>query len=71
MKEKTNSWQPFGISLLNSTANSANFHPYWTGLAVLFSRQILNGSQDFFLFNILAFIYFFEYEIIETMPAHF
>ena len=29
--------------------NPANFHPNWAGLAVLFSRQILNGSQDFFL----------------------
>ena len=51
MKEKTNSWQPFGISLLKTTANSANFYPYWTGLAVLFSRQILNGSQHFFMFE--------------------
>ena len=29
-------------------------------------RQILNGSQVFFLYNILIFIYFFKYESIET-----
>ena len=41
-------------------------------LAVLFSRQILNGSQDFFfLFNILIFIYFFKYETIETYARAF
>ena len=45
------SWEPFGSYLLNSTANSAHFHPNWSGLAVLFSRQLLNGSQDFFRFN--------------------
>ena len=43
------SWEPFGSYLLNSTANPAHFHPNWAGLAVLFSRQLLNGSQDFFL----------------------
>ena len=42
------SWEPFGSYQLNSTANSAHFHPNWAGLAVLFSRQLLNGSQDFF-----------------------
>ena len=51
--------------LINSKANPAHFHPNWAGLAVLFSRQLLNGSQDFFFrFNIL--IYFFKYETIET-----
>ena len=39
------SWEPFRICLLNSTANSAQFWWKWAGLAVLFSRQILNGSQ--------------------------
>ena len=61
----------FRICLLNSTANSANFHPKWAGLAVLFSRQILNSSQDFFLFNILIFIYFLKYETIETHARAF
>ena len=32
------SWEPLGSYLLNSTANPAHFHPYWAGLAVLFSR---------------------------------
>ena len=36
------------------------------GLAVLFSKQLLNGSQDLFCFNILIVIYFFRYETIET-----
>ena len=40
--------KPFRICILNSTANPANFHPHWAGLAVLFSRQILNGSQVIF-----------------------
>ena len=35
----------------------------WAGLAVLFSRQLLNGSQDF---NILIFIYFLKYKTIKT-----
>ena len=34
--------------LLNSTANSAHFHPSLAGLAVLFCRQLPNGSHDFF-----------------------
>jgi hypothetical protein len=41
------SWEPFSICLLNSTANPAQFLWKWAGLAVLFSRQLLNGSQDF------------------------
>ena len=64
-------WEPFGSYLLNSTANPAHFHPNWTGLAVLFSRQLLNGSQDFFCFNILIFIYFFKYKTIETHARAF
>ena len=66
------SWEPFGSYLLNSTANPAHFHPNWAGLAVLFSRQLLNGSQDFFFrFNILIFIYFFKYKTIETHARAF
>ena len=30
------------------TANYAHFHPNWAGLAALFSRQLPNGSHDFF-----------------------
>jgi len=49
-KEKLKSWEPFRNCLLNSTANPAHFHQNWAGLDVLlniFSRQLLNGSQDF------------------------
>ena len=42
------SWELFGSYLLNSTAYPAHFHPNWAGLALLFNRQLLNGSQDFF-----------------------
>ena len=52
-------------------ANPANFHPNWAGLAVLFSRQLLKGSQDFFCFNILISIYFFKYETSETHARAF
>ena len=46
---KKKSWEPFGSYLLNSTANPAHFHPNLAGLAMLFRRQPLNGSQDFFV----------------------
>ena len=65
IKEKK-TWEPFKICLLNSTANPAWFGWKSAGLAVLFSRQILNSSQDFFPLNTLIFIYFFKYETIET-----
>ena len=65
------SWESFRICLLNSTASSANFHQNWAGLTVLFSRQVLNNSQDFFLLNILILIYFFRYETIETHARAF
>ena len=69
IKEKKISWEPFRICLLNSTAN---FHPNWAGLAVLISRQLLKGSQDFFFhFNIFIFIYFFRYETIVLFALQF
>ena len=40
--------EPFRSCLLNSTANPAKLGWKWAGLAVLFSRQLLNGSHDFF-----------------------
>ena len=61
IKEKKKPGNHLGFA---STANLAQFGWKSAGLAVLFSRQILNSSQDFFLLNIL--IYFFKYEIIET-----
>ena len=42
------SWEPFESCLLNSRANSHHFHLNWDVLAVLFSRQLPNGSHDFF-----------------------
>ena len=50
-------WEPFRSCLLNSTANPAHFHPSLAGLAVLFSRQLLNGSPTIF-FKLSA--YFFK-----------
>jgi hypothetical protein len=49
----------------------AQFWWKWAGLAVLFSRQLLTGSQDLFLFNILILIYFFKYKTIETHARAF
>ena len=66
------SWEPFGSYLLNSTANPAHFHPNWAGLAVLFSRQLLNGSQDFFFVLIFSFSFIFlNIKPLRPMPAHF
>ena len=72
LKRKKKSWEPFRSCLLKSTANQAQFEWKWTGLAVLFSRQLLNGSQDFFFrFSTLIFIYFFKYKTIETHARTF
>ena len=70
LKRKKN-WEPFRICLLNSTANPAQFWWKWAGLAVLFSRKILNGIQGFFPSYILIFIYFSKYETIETHARAF
>ena len=52
--------------------NPAIFHSNWAGLAVLISRQLLNGSQDFFFsFNILILIYFLNIKPLRSMPVHF
>jgi hypothetical protein len=59
--------EPFRICLLNSTANSAQFWWKWAGLAVLFSRQLLNSSQDFFFVLRFQFSFIFlKYKTIET-----
>ena len=65
--KRKKSWEPFRICLLNITVNPVQFG--WK-LAVLFSMQILNSSQDFFLFNILI-LFFFKYETIETHARAF
>ena len=50
-----------GSCLLNSTANPAHFHPSLAGLAVLFSRQLPNGSHNFFqTFSIFFKDYFIK-----------
>ena len=55
------SWEPFGICLLNSKSNPAHFHQSLAGLAVLFSRQLPNGSHDFFqTFSIFFLDYFIK-----------
>ena len=69
MKKKL--WEPFGSYLLNSTTNPAHFNPNWAGLAVLFSRQLLNGTQDFFSFSYFHFLYLFKYKTLRPMPLHF
>ena len=57
---------------LNLNVKEKKFGWKLAGLAVLFSRQILNGSQDFFsLFYVLISIYFFRYETIETHAGAF
>ena len=57
------SWEPFRSCLLNSTANPAHFQRNWAGLAVLFSRELLNGSQDFF-----SLLYYNFYLIKKKYP---
>ena len=45
-------WEPFGRCLLNSTAIQWK----WAGLAVLFSRQLPNGTHNFqhnFLYHLI------------------
>ena len=55
------SWEPFGSCLLNSTANPAKLGWKWAGLAVLFSRQLSNGSHNFFqTFSIYFLNYFIK-----------
>ena len=68
-KSKLKSWELFNCCLLNNTANPAHIHQNWARLAVLFSRQILSGSQAFFLFSIFIFIYSFKYETIDEIHA--
>ena len=60
------SWEPFRSCLL------AQFGWKLAGLVVLFSRQLLNGSKDFFpvLMFCLSFI-FLNMKPLRPMPAHF
>ena len=55
------SWEPFWNCLLNSPANPAHFPSNRAGLAVLFSRELLNGTHDFFqIFRICLFNHFIK-----------
>ena len=55
MKKKM--FEPFGSCLLNFKANPAQFRWKWTGLAVLFGRQLrmapifFHAFSKFFFFN--------------------
>ena len=50
--------------LLNSTANPAGFGLKWTELAVLFCRQLPNGSDDLFhIFSTILFSNWKKYPI--------
>ena len=57
----------FRICLLNSTANPAQFGWKLAGLAVLFSRQILNGSREFYFSLTFLFLFIF----LDTNCAQF
>ena len=72
IKEKLKYWDPLRSCLLNSTANPAQFWWKWAVLAMPFSRQLLNGSQDFNFSLITSFSFiFFSYETIETHAQAF
>ena len=43
-----------------------NFHPNWPGLAVLFSRQIIKGSQNLFF----TLIFSFSFNFLDMKPLH-
>ena len=59
------SWEPVRICLLNSTGNPANFHPNWAGLALLFGRQILEGSKDVFFSLMFLFDFLRKAELLQ------
>ena len=48
-----------------------HFHTNWAELAVLFSRQLPNGSHDFFHIFSIYFVLFFRYETNETHSLAF
>ena len=84
VKEKKNTWEPFKICLLNSTANPTQFGWKLAGLTVLFSRQILRSlpltvkGRLFSKSQMVTVIFFsriyykfFRYETIETQARTF
>jgi hypothetical protein len=44
MKERKGSWGPFGIYLLDTTANSANLNQNWTYLSKCFTKSLVKGA---------------------------
>ena len=68
--KKSKLWEPFWSYQLNSTANPAHLSQKWAKLAklaVLFSWQLQNGSQDFdFFFNCNGFQLFY----VKTIETH-
>ena len=82
MYKRKKNWELFSICLLNSTANPAQFWWKWAGLAVLFSRQLLNSSHNIFHISTLkkyilkfwkkSWVPFGRYLLNSTAnPAHF
>ena len=57
---------------MNSSANPAQFWLKWARLAVLFSRQLLNSSKDFFLVLTFQFSFIFlNRNPFRSMPENF
>ena len=50
ISQKKNTWEHFAICLLDKTLILAQFGCIWAGLAVLFIKQIINGSTILFCF---------------------
>ena len=55
LKIRKKSWEPSLSCLLSTSAYPAQFRRKWAGLAVLFSRQLPNGSHNcFYIFSIFV-----------------
>ena len=68
--KKLKSWGPFLSYQLNSNANPAHLPQNWAKLAVLFSWQLQNGSQDFNFFNCHGCRLFILCEIHCNLSSH-
>jgi hypothetical protein len=72
LKQQKKSWEPFKSCLLNSTTNPAQNGWKLAALAVLFRRQLLNGSQDFSFNLVFQFSFIFlNKKPLRPMCAHF
>ena len=54
IREKNGIWEPIRICQLNSATNPTQFWWKWAGLAVLFSRQLINDL--FHTYSIISLI---------------